>query len=44
VTALEDPDTLRAVLGACARNLDGRPASAVTTRRKRAVQRLPSAR
>jgi len=37
VTALEDPSTLRAVLGACARNLDGRPASAATARRKRAI-------
>ena len=37
VTALEDPGTVRAVLGACARNLDGRPAAATTVRRKRAV-------
>jgi integrase len=37
VTALEEPDTVRAVLGACARRLDGKPAAATTTRRKRAV-------
>jgi len=37
VAALEDPDTVRAVLGACARRLDGKPAAATTTRRKRAV-------
>jgi integrase len=37
VTALEDPGIVRAVLGACARNLDGRPAAATTARRKRAV-------
>ncbi|HEY5360469.1 MAG TPA: hypothetical protein VIJ82_22765 [Streptosporangiaceae bacterium] len=37
VTALEDPGTVRAVLGACARNLDGRPAAVTTARRKRAV-------
>jgi integrase len=37
VAALEDPDTARAVLNACARRLDGRPAAASTTRRKRAV-------
>ena len=37
VAALEDPDTVRAVLNACARRLDGKPAAATTTRRKRAV-------
>jgi integrase len=37
VAALEEPDTVRAVLGACARRLDGKPAAATTTRRKRAV-------
>ena len=37
VAALQDPDTVRAALGACARRLDGRPAAATTTRRKRAV-------
>ena len=37
MAALEDPDTVRAVLGACARRLDGTPAAATTTRRKRAV-------
>jgi len=37
VAELENPDTIRAVLSACARNLDGRPAAATTTRRKRAV-------
>jgi hypothetical protein len=37
VAALEDPDTVRAVLNACARRLDGKPAAAATTRRKRAV-------
>jgi integrase len=37
VAVLQDPDTLRAVLGACARRLDGKPAAAATTRRKRAV-------
>src|SRR6266550_8368844 len=31
------PDTVRAVLDACARRLDGRPAAAATTRRKCAV-------
>jgi hypothetical protein len=31
------PDTIRAVLNACARRLDGRPAAAATTRRKCAV-------
>ncbi len=37
VAALEDPGTVRAALSACARRLDGRPAAATTTRRKRAV-------
>jgi len=37
VAALEEPATARAVLGACARRLDGTPAAATTTRRKRAV-------
>ena len=37
VAALEDPDTVRAVLRACARRMDGKPAAATTTRRKRAV-------
>jgi hypothetical protein len=37
VAALEEPDTVRAALGACARRLDGKPAAATTTRRKRAV-------
>jgi integrase len=37
VAALEEPDTVRAVLNACARRLDGKPAAAATTRRKRAV-------
>ena len=37
VAALEEPATVRAVLGACARRLDGKPAAATTTRRKRAV-------
>ena len=37
VAALEEPDTVRAALNACARRLDGRPAAATTTRRKRAV-------
>jgi integrase len=37
VAALDDPDTIRAVLAACARQLDGKPAAAATTRRKRAV-------
>src|SRR5450759_2675468 len=37
VAALEDPNTVRAVLNACARRLDGKPAAATTTRRKRAV-------
>jgi hypothetical protein len=30
VAALEDPDTVRSVLGACARRLDGKPAAATT--------------
>jgi hypothetical protein len=37
LAALDDPDTVRAVLAACARRLDGRPAAAATARRKRAV-------
>ena len=37
VAALEEPEAVRAVLNACARRLDGRPAAATTTRRKRAV-------
>jgi integrase len=37
VAALEEPDIVRAVLNACARRLDGKPAAATTTRRKRAV-------
>jgi hypothetical protein len=37
VAALEEPDTVPAVLGACARRLDGKPTAATTTRRKRAV-------
>jgi integrase len=37
VAALEEPGTVRAVLNACARRLDGKPAAATTTRRKRAV-------
>ena len=37
MAALEDPDTVRAALNACARRLDGKPAAATTTRRKRAV-------
>ena len=37
VAALEEPDTVRGVLNACARRLDGKPAAATTTRRKRAV-------
>ena len=37
MAALEEPDTVRAVLNACARRLDGKPAAATTTRRKRAV-------
>ncbi|MGI8450557.1 MAG: tyrosine-type recombinase/integrase, partial [Streptosporangiaceae bacterium] len=37
VTALGDPDTVRAALNACARRLDGKPAAAATTRRKRAI-------
>ncbi|HEY5990841.1 MAG TPA: site-specific integrase [Streptosporangiaceae bacterium] len=37
VAALEDPATVRTALNACARRLDGKPAAATTTRRKRAV-------
>jgi integrase len=37
VTALEEPDTVRTVLNACSRRLDGKPAAATTTRRKRAI-------
>ncbi len=37
VAALEEPDTVRTVLNACARRLDGKPAAATTTRRKRAI-------
>jgi hypothetical protein len=37
VSALDDPATLRAVLGACARTQAGQPAAATTQRRKRAV-------
>lgn len=37
VSVLEDPATVRAALNACARRLDGKPAAATTTRRKRAV-------
>jgi integrase len=37
VSALEDPATVRTALNACARRLDGKPAAATTTRRKRAV-------
>ena len=37
VAALDEPDTVRGVLNACARRLDGKPAAATTTRRKRAV-------
>ncbi len=37
VAALEEPATVRAALNACARQLDGKPAAATTTRRKRAV-------
>ena len=37
VAALEDPAIVRAALNACARRLDGKPAAATTTRRKRAV-------
>ena len=37
VAALEEPATVRAALNACARRLDGKPAAATTTRRKRAV-------
>jgi integrase len=37
VTALDDPQVLRAVLGACARTQAGKPAAATTQRRKRSV-------
>src|SRR3984885_14769811 len=37
VAALDEPDAVRGVLNACARRLDGKPAAATTTRRKRAV-------
>jgi integrase len=37
VATLEEPATVRAALNACARRLDGKPAAATTTRRKRAV-------
>jgi integrase len=37
VAALEEPATVRTALNACARRLDGKPAAATTTRRKRAV-------
>jgi integrase len=37
VATLEEPATVRAALNACARRLDGQPAAATTTRRKRAV-------
>jgi integrase len=37
VAALEEPAVVRAALNACARRLDGKPAAATTTRRKRAV-------
>jgi integrase len=37
VTALDDPKTLRGILGACARTCAGKPAAATTQRRKRAV-------
>jgi integrase len=37
VSSLDDPDVLRAVLGACARTQAGKPAAATTQRRKRAV-------
>jgi integrase len=37
VAALEEPATVRAVLAACARRLDGKRAAATTARRKRAV-------
>jgi len=37
VAALDDPGTIRAILTACARRLDGMPAAAATSRRKRAV-------
>jgi integrase len=37
VCALDDPATIRGVLGACARTQAGKPAAATTQRRKRAV-------
>jgi integrase len=37
VAALEDPDVVRAALGACARTQAGKPAAATTQRRKRSV-------
>ncbi len=37
VAALNDPDVVRAVLGACARTQAGQPAAATTQRRKRSV-------
>ena len=37
VAVLDDPDVLRAVLGACARTRAGKPAAATTQRRKRSV-------
>lgn len=37
VSCLQEPDTLRAVVSAVGRKLDGKPAAASTTRRKRAV-------
>jgi integrase len=37
VCALDDPATIRGVLGACARTQAGKPAAATTLRRKRAV-------
>jgi integrase len=37
VAALDDPDVLRAVLGACGRTQNGKPAAATTARRKRSV-------
>jgi integrase len=37
LAALDDPAVIRAVLAACARTLDDRPAAAATGRRKRAV-------
>jgi integrase len=37
LAALDDPDVLRVVLGACARTQAGKPAAATTQRRKRSV-------